>query len=91
MNPEMEDDKPSSELFNALSRYLRKTIWRPWLRANMNNFSVYKDGKYSDLTVVCGERTYRAHKVLLCTRSQFFAKACDGGFLVRGNGSYQFE
>lgn len=53
----------------------------------MINASIYRDGKYSDLTVVCGERTYRAHKVLLCTRSQFFAKACDGGFQVRRKGS----
>lgn len=44
--------------------------------------SLYKDGKYSDLTVKCGETTYQAHKALLCTRSQFFAKACDGGFKV---------
>ncbi|OIW22532.1 hypothetical protein CONLIGDRAFT_587322, partial [Coniochaeta ligniaria NRRL 30616] len=49
-------------------------------------FSLYKDGKYSDLTIVCGESTYRAHKAVLCTRSQFFAKACDGAFQEASTG-----
>jgi hypothetical protein len=55
----------------------------------MTDNSLYKDGKYSDLSIVCGESTYRAHKALLCTRSQFFAKACDGGFKVRSKSSYR--
>lgn len=44
--------------------------------------SLFENGKYSDLTVICGETTYRVHRAVLCSRSQFFAKACDGPFPV---------
>ncbi len=79
----MEEDKPWTELMDALSRCLSQPVL--CLMPKANNYltrSLYKDGKYSDLTVVCGESTYRAHKAVLCTRFQFFAKACDGAFQV---------
>jgi hypothetical protein len=44
--------------------------------------SRYQDGKYSDLAIVSGETTYRVHKLVVCSRSAFFAKACDGPFQV---------
>ncbi|KAJ5398963.1 hypothetical protein N7465_009452 [Penicillium sp. CMV-2018d] len=36
--------------------------------------------KYSDLTIVCANEVYAVHKCIVCTRSDFFAKACDGTF-----------
>lgn len=39
-------------------------------------------GKYSDLTLTCGSRSWKVHKGVLCLQSDFFAKACDGDFKV---------
>ncbi|CAG7941026.1 unnamed protein product [Penicillium salamii] len=44
------------------------------------------DPTYSDLTVVCGGDEYAVHKCIVCTRSTFFAKACDCKFKVRHHG-----
>jgi BTB/POZ domain-containing protein len=40
-------------------------------------------GKYSDLTVHCEDNTWKVHKLVMCTHSKFFVKACDGEFMVR--------
>ena len=45
--------------------------------------SLYKDEKYSDLTVSCGPRTFKLHRAVVCPQSPFFEKACSGGFKVR--------
>ncbi|KAF2434943.1 hypothetical protein EJ08DRAFT_722179 [Tothia fuscella] len=41
---------------------------------------LFTNGKFSDLTVFCHEDKYFLHKSVLCTQSEFFAKACDGNF-----------
>jgi hypothetical protein len=45
--------------------------------------TLLESGRYSDLTVTCGKRNWKVHKSVLCVQSDFFAKACDGGFKVR--------
>ena len=39
-------------------------------------------GKYSDLTVHCEDNAWKVHRIVMCAHSKFFAKACDGGFMV---------
>jgi len=42
--------------------------------------SIKGQEKYSDLTIRCGGRHWNAHRVVICLRSKFFDKACDGPF-----------
>jgi len=48
--------------------------------------SLYKDEKFSDLTVSCGpegkSRTFKLHRAVICPQSPFFDKACTSGFQV---------
>ncbi|KAL2150556.1 hypothetical protein VTH82DRAFT_7119 [Thermothelomyces myriococcoides] len=37
-------------------------------------------GKFSDMTVLCGGRTFKVHRAIVCTQSPFFDKAITGGF-----------
>ncbi|KAJ5704406.1 hypothetical protein N7536_000095 [Penicillium majusculum] len=36
--------------------------------------------KYSDLTIICGEYAFPAHKAIICPPSGYFVRACRGGF-----------
>jgi hypothetical protein len=50
------------------------------------NFGVYKSyfdiPKYSDLKIRFGGKTIYAHKVILCTQSEYFEKLIEGPFKV---------
>jgi hypothetical protein len=42
-----------------------------------------ESGLFSDVTVSCGERTWKLHRNILCSRSTWFEKALTGNFEVR--------
>jgi len=42
-------------------------------------------GEYSDLAIKCGDDVYKVHKLIVCTRSEFFACAMKFGGKVRMN------
>ena len=48
------------------------------------------DEKYADLTVTCGEHSFKLHRTVLCSQSPFFDKACSGGFMVSLHSSLAF-
>ncbi|KAM0805987.1 BTB/POZ protein, partial [Usnea florida] len=48
--------------------------------------SLWTSHMYSDLVVRCGEEEYKVHRAILCPRSAFFAKACNGNFIERKTG-----
>ncbi|KAL8367056.1 hypothetical protein RB599_010967 [Gaeumannomyces hyphopodioides] len=47
---------------------------------------VRDSGKYSDLVVTCKSQTFNAHRVVLCSQSEFFDKACGGPFIEASSG-----
>jgi len=42
-----------------------------------------KSGKYSDLTIKCGESVFKVHRNVICLQSKPLAAAVDGDFKVR--------
>ncbi|KAL8866173.1 MAG: hypothetical protein Q9174_006455 [Haloplaca sp. 1 TL-2023] len=40
----------------------------------------FETEQFSDLKITCGGREFKCHKVIVCTRSKFFEKACTSGF-----------
>ncbi|KAK5121820.1 hypothetical protein LTR85_004695 [Meristemomyces frigidus] len=45
--------------------------------------ALFNSKRFSDLAVRCGDYDWPAHKSVLCTQSEYFAKACEGEFKVR--------
>lgn len=41
---------------------------------------MFESGRYSDLTIVCGNKRYPVHRALLASRSTFFDGACRNSF-----------
>lgn len=43
-------------------------------------------GKYSDLTIKCGDRSFKVHKALVCLKSAVVAAECDTNMMERQTG-----
>ena len=41
-----------------------------------------RSGQCSDVTIVCGTSSYKAHRAVICPKSKFFEAACKNGFKV---------
>lgn len=41
------------------------------------NAQLFASGNYSDVRITCGKKTWNLHRSVLCTQSEFFAKACN--------------
>ncbi|MCJ1388001.1 hypothetical protein MMC18_000845 [Xylographa bjoerkii] len=46
---------------------------------------------YSDFTVECGTKTWRIHRAIVCSRSKYFKKVCDGDFKEAREATLTFE
>lgn len=44
-----------------------------------------ESGDYSDVTISCYGVTFRIHRSILCSQSEYFRKAFDGDFKVRNH------
>ncbi|PVH71125.1 hypothetical protein DL98DRAFT_471994 [Cadophora sp. DSE1049] len=40
----------------------------------------FDDDTYSDLTIVCGDRSWKVHRVVVCSQSRVLHAACMTGF-----------
>ncbi|KFY17915.1 hypothetical protein V492_00295 [Pseudogymnoascus sp. VKM F-4246] len=56
--------------------------------------SMYKcleTGAFSDLIITCGNKTWNAHRVVVCPKSSFFRAACNGNFKEAATGVINLE
>lgn len=44
--------------------------------------SLLENDKYSDIRIECGDQAWQAHKAVICSHTEYFARACDGDFKV---------
>lgn len=54
-------------------------------RSMLTSTRAYDSGDYSDLTIQCGSRTWKVHRLIIYSASTFFLKAGEGEFKVRGS------
>ncbi|KAG5747241.1 hypothetical protein H9Q69_002482 [Fusarium xylarioides] len=43
--------------------------------------TLFQSEKFSDMTIICGERQFKTHRAVVCTQSPFFDKAMSGNFM----------
>ncbi|KAI9791658.1 MAG: hypothetical protein M1835_000209 [Candelina submexicana] len=53
--------------------------------------SAFLSSKYSDLTLLCQDKTFQVHKVIVCSRSPVIAAACDGKFSEATSGEFRMD
>lgn len=52
---------------------------------------LFMEDRFSDVTIVCQEMTFKAHRAIICTQSCFFDAALKHGFKVRCSVSNSFS
>ena len=54
-------------------------------------FELLKTGQYSDLTLTCGNTTFRVHKAVVCPKCKFFKACLKGGFVEATTSDIKME
>jgi hypothetical protein len=72
-------ESASHELMNALATYDLNESPADFRHTDTTH-SLLEIGKYSDLTILCGEKKYQVHRAIICSRSGFFDGACSNAF-----------
>ncbi|KAK5126241.1 hypothetical protein LTR85_010476 [Meristemomyces frigidus] len=48
------------------------------------NAELFRSGRFSDMTVDCGSRSWKLHKTIVLVQSDVFESVCEGGFMDTG-------
>lgn len=54
-----------------------------WRNCTDTVASLLNTGKFSDVTITCGDKVWNLHRAIICSRSQYFQKAFGSDFKVR--------
>lgn len=60
----------------------------PFIQQMLSSRGLLESGKFSDMKVSCGDRTWNLHKAILSDRCPFFENALTGGFKARNTSPY---
>ena len=47
-----------------------------------HNSSLWGDEEFADATIIMGQKTWRAHRAVICKQSKYFQNALEGQFAV---------
>ena len=42
--------------------------------------SIFETGQHSDFVIKCGDRSWKVHQLVICSKSDYFKKACESSF-----------
>jgi hypothetical protein len=76
----MADSSPTDSLITNIPGYVPPLLLAE--HATNTARSLLSSGAFSDLTLTCGGKQFKVHKVVLCTQSAVFRKLLDGKFKV---------
>ena len=85
-----QDSRGQKTILNLMSKWgLHQVNWDnissydPWKLISTE--SLHLSSEYSDLKIICKDKIFPAHKLLVCPRSKYFHRACFAGFKVKPN------
>ncbi|KAB8073041.1 hypothetical protein BDV29DRAFT_192030 [Aspergillus leporis] len=53
--------------------------------------NLFQNPQYSDLTIICRDKAFPAHRNIVCQMSTYFARMCNGNFKEAGTRIIQFD
>ncbi|KAJ5738831.1 hypothetical protein N7493_001986 [Penicillium malachiteum] len=63
---------------------VKEAIAKRWKSLPFDEFKTFGDfflrEEYSDMKIICGDKTFHAHRIVVCTNSKWFKNACESGF-----------
>lgn len=74
--------KMSASSAPKISRYVQASSDPASFMVSLNPSSLWGDERFSDATIIMGQKTWRVHRWVICQQSSYFEKALEGHFIV---------